>query len=68
MERGTKPAGIAAAVEGAKQGAGVEDIYGGMVDVGTNDYAPGGEDEQVHARFADLQRVNSCAVGEKITF
>ncbi len=41
-----KPAGIAAAADGAKPGAGVEDIEdGGMVDVGTDDYAPGGDDE-----------------------
>mmetsp|Transcript_30178 Transcript_30178/g.63223 ORF Transcript_30178/g.63223 Transcript_30178/m.63223 type:complete len:87 (+) Transcript_30178:140-400(+) len=41
-----KPAGIAAAAAGAKPGAGVEDIDGGMVDVGTDDYAPGGDDEE----------------------
>jgi hypothetical protein len=40
-----KPAGIAAAAVGAKPGAGVEDIDGGMVDVGSDDYAPGGDDE-----------------------
>ena len=42
-----KPAGIAAAAAGAKPGAGVEDIDGGMVDVGTgsDDYAPGGGDD-----------------------
>ncbi len=40
-----KPAGIAAAAQGAKPGAGVEDIDGGMVDVGTDDYAPGDDDE-----------------------